>query len=92
MSTNRTKAASVWVRLFLQPFGIILKNFIYLGKEGSIMSEELLNKHRPTSMEEPSDEMLAQIIHEVAVEAEESTEKARKKFFDELRRSIKESQ
>lgn len=43
-------------------------------------------------MEEPSDEMLAQIIHEVAVEAEESTEKARKKFFDELRRSIKESQ
>lgn len=45
------------------------------------MSEVLLNKHRPTSMEEPSDEMLAQIIHEVAVEAEESTEKARKKNF-----------
>ena len=45
------------------------------------MPEEILNKYRLTSMEEPTDEMLAQIMHEVAVEAKESTEKARKKIF-----------
>ncbi|MCQ2210683.1 MAG: hypothetical protein MJZ34_10365, partial [Paludibacteraceae bacterium] len=57
----------------------------------SIMSEEILNKYRLTSMEEPTDEMLAQIMHEVAVEAKESTEKARKKYFDDLRKNIEES-
>ena len=35
-------------------------------------------------MEEPTDEMLAQIMHEVAVEAKESTEKARKEYFEKL--------
>lgn len=55
------------------------------------MSEEILNKYRLTSMEEPTDEMLAQIMHEVAEEAKELTEKARKKYFDELRRAIEES-
>lgn len=42
-------------------------------------------------MEEPTDEMLAQIMHEVAVESKESTEKARKKYFDDLRKTIEES-
>lgn len=55
------------------------------------MPEEILNKYRLTSMEEPTDEMLAQIMHEVAVEAKESTEKARKKYFDDLRQALKES-
>lgn len=60
-------------------------------KEGYTMPEEILNKYRLTSMEEPTDEMLAQIMHEVAVEAKESTEKARKKYFDDLRQALKES-
>ena len=55
------------------------------------MPEELLNKYRLTSMEEPTDEMLAQIMHEVAVEAKESTEKARKEYFEKLKQSIRES-
>lgn len=55
------------------------------------MPEEILNKYRLTSMEEPTDEMLVQIMHEVAVEAKESTEKARKKYFDDLRKTIEES-
>lgn len=58
---------------------------------GSNMPEEILNKYRLTSMEEPTDEMLAQIMHEVALEAKEDTEKARKHYFDELRESIKKS-
>ena len=60
-------------------------------KEGYTMPEEILNKYRLTSMEEPTDEMLAQIMHEVAVEAKETTEKARKEYFEKLRQSIKES-
>jgi len=60
-------------------------------KEGFTMPKELLNKYRLTSMEEPTDEMLAQIMHEVAVEAKESTEKARKEYFEKLRQSIRES-
>ena len=55
------------------------------------MAEELLRSYRLNSLEEPTDEMLAQIMHEVAVEAKELTEKARKKYFDELRRAIEES-
>lgn len=58
-----------------------LKNLTFVGKEDSIMPEEILNKYRLTSMEEPTDEMLDQIMHEVAIEAKESTEKARKKIF-----------
>ena len=54
-----------------------------------IMSEEILNKYRLTSMEEPTDEMLAHIMREVAEEAKESTEKARKKYFEALKSSLK---
>ena len=62
-----------------------LKNFIFVGKEDSIMPEEILNQYRLTSMEEPTDEMLAQIMHEVAEEAKEKSQEAHRRFFDEIR-------
>lgn len=37
------------------------------------MSEEQMNSYRLTSMEEPGDERMAQIMREVAEEAREST-------------------
>lgn len=40
------------------------------------MSEEQMNNYRLTSMEEPDDERLAQIMREVAEEARESTRRA----------------
>lgn len=40
-------------------------------------------------MEEPTDEMLAQIMHEVAAEAKKGTDTARKKYFEDLRNAIK---
>ncbi len=55
------------------------------------MPDEILNKYRLTSLEEPTDEMLAQIMHEVAQEAKESTEMVRKKYFDDLKASIEMS-
>lgn len=42
----------------------------------TIMSEEQMNSYRLTSMEEPGDERMAQIMREVAEEARESTRRA----------------
>lgn len=41
------------------------------------MSEEQMNSYRLTSMEEPGDERMAQIMREVAEDACESTRRAR---------------
>lgn len=40
------------------------------------MSEEQMNSYRLTSMEEPGDERMAQIMREVAEEARESNRRA----------------
>lgn len=40
------------------------------------MSEEQMNSYRLTSMEEPGDERMAQIMHEVAEDARESNYRA----------------
>ncbi len=49
------------------------------------MSESEINRYRLTSVNEPTDEMLAYIMHEVAEDARESNEAALKKYFDEIR-------
>lgn len=54
------------------------------------MSEQEMNAYRLTSMEEPSDEMLAQLMKEVAEEAKQKSEAAHKKFFQEIRDNIHE--
>lgn len=48
------------------------------------MSEKELNSYRLTSMEEPSDEMLAAIMKEAAAEAIASTNKALADYFKEI--------
>lgn len=55
------------------------------------MPEEILNKYRLTSMEEPTDEMLAQIMHEVAIEAKEKSQEAHRKFYEEIRKMVEEN-
>lgn len=44
-----------------------------------------MNSYRLTSMEEPTDEMLSQLMKEVAEEAKCKSEEAHRKFFTELR-------
>ena len=44
-----------------------------------------MNTYRLTSMEEPTDEMLSQLMKEVAEEAKCKSEEAHRKFFTELR-------
>ncbi len=48
------------------------------------MSEKELNAYRLTSMEEPSDEMLAVIMKEAAAEATAATKKALADYFAEI--------
>lgn len=51
------------------------------------MSEEEMNSYRFTSGQEPSDEMLAQIMKEVAQDAKERQERATAAYFSEMRRN-----
>ena len=50
------------------------------------MSEKELNLYRFTSGKEPTDEMLSQIMKEVAQEAAESNRKAKEAYFAKMRR------
>lgn len=49
------------------------------------MSEKEINAYRLTSLEEPTDEMLAYIMREVAEEAKEKYEIAIERYFNEIR-------
>lgn len=53
------------------------------------MSEQEMNAYRLNSLEEPTDEMLATLMKEVAEEAKHKSEEAHKKFFQEIRDNIR---
>jgi hypothetical protein len=62
-----------------------MKKHYFCGvKRQKTMSEKEINAYRLTSLEEPTDEMLAYIMREVAEEAKQSNEEALEKFFDEI--------
>ncbi|MBD5294116.1 MAG: hypothetical protein HDS20_04775 [Bacteroides sp.] len=56
------------------------------------MSETEMNSYRFGTGLEPTDEMLAQIMHEAAEDAKRSNEEATIKYFEELRRGTEEQQ
>jgi len=49
------------------------------------MSEAEMNSYRFGSGEDPTDEMLAQIMREAAVDATKRSEEANRTYFEELR-------
>jgi hypothetical protein len=49
------------------------------------MKLQTIDNYRLTSLEEPSDEVLAQLMHEAAEEARESNRKATARFFEQLK-------
>lgn len=49
------------------------------------MLEKEINTYRLTSLEEPTDEMLAYIMREVAEEAKEKYDIAIERYFNEIR-------
>lgn len=53
------------------------------------MSEQEMNSYRLTGTTEPTEEMLATLMKEVAQEAKQKSEEAHKKFFQEIRDYIR---
>ena len=53
------------------------------------MSEKEMKSYRFSSGNEPTDEMLSQLMKEVAQEAKESNQKAMGEFFESLKREAK---
>lgn len=54
------------------------------------MSEKEMNPYRFVSGQEPSDEMLSQIMNEVAAEVVERGKKADEAYFSQMKRNIAE--
>ncbi len=55
----------------------------------TLMSEKELNSYRLTSLEEPSDEMLSQIMKEVAWQVKEENACADYQFMSQLKQAAK---
>ena len=49
------------------------------------MSEKEINAYRLTSLEEPTDEMLAYIMREVTEEANQKYDEALERYFNEIK-------
>ncbi|MDE6703103.1 MAG: hypothetical protein K2K00_05450 [Muribaculaceae bacterium] len=56
------------------------------------MSESEMNSYRFNSGQDPTDEMLSQIMREVADDAKRTNDEASKKYFDELRNEANRQQ
>ena len=56
-----------------------------------MISEKELNSYRLTSMEEPTDEMLAQIMHESAVLYRKEYEDSQKRVIDMIKEASNEA-
>ena len=62
-----------------------MKKHYFCGvKRQKAMSEKEINAYRLTSLEEPTDEMLAYIMREVAEEARRTNEEAETRFFQQI--------
>lgn len=46
-----------------------------------------IDTYKLTSLEEPTDEMLAQLMHEAAEEASRTNQEATTRFFEEIRQA-----
>lgn len=55
------------------------------------MTPQELNSYRLTSMEEPTDEMLAAIMHEAAEDAKSRREIANNLYFSEIEQMVADS-
>ena len=58
--------------------------FVSFIRSIGIMDDKELNAYRLTSLEEPTDEMLSQIMKEVAEEARQKSEEAHRRYFAAL--------
>ena len=57
---------------------------LQVQQQQKAMSEKEINAYRLTSLEEPTDEMLAYIMREVAEEANQKYDDALERYFNEI--------
>ena len=63
-----------------------------MSKTGAAISQKEMNSYRLTSMEEPGDERMAQIMREVAEEARESSRRAAERVANGIESASQEAQ
>ena len=70
--------------------GIVFEKcyFCRNSKKSIGMSEKEMNSYRFVSGQEPSDEMLSQLMSEVAEEAVERRKRADDEYFSQMRRNV----
>lgn len=51
---------------------------------------QTIDTYKLTSMEEPSDEILSQLMREAAMDAKKKGEEAHKKYFEQLKTMVKQ--
>lgn len=76
-----------------ETFGVVwclnIKNSLSSCLEKHVlMSEKELNKYRLTSLEEPTDEMLSQIMQEIAAEVTAENREAERLLMQQLREAV----
>jgi len=54
------------------------------------MEKQTIDTYRLTSLEEPSEEILSQLMHEAAEDAREANERATTQYFETLRKAAAE--
>nr|DAW09337.1 MAG TPA: hypothetical protein [Bacteriophage sp.] len=79
--TKKNFVFSFAIPLICTIFAIIQKNKLM----------QTIDTYKLTSLEEPSDEILAQIMHEAALDAKHKGEEAHKRYFDQLRKMADET-
>ena len=66
---------------------MILQDFSYLRPQINAGMKQTIDTYRLTSMEEPSDEVLSQLMKEAAEEARHKSEEATTRFFNQLNKA-----
>ena len=67
-----------------------MKNVVNLRQQYQAklpMTPQTIDNYRLTSMEEPSEEVLAQLMREAAEEASRTNQEATTRFFEELKKA-----
>lgn len=64
------------------------KRIVCIRKTKSEMERQTIDSYRLTSMEEPSDEVLSQLMQEAAVSARERSAEAHRLYFLQLQQEV----
>ena len=86
LTTKRTIYALLFT-LFPPKANNIPKLFVNLQRYYNVGRNMSIDTYKLTSMEEPSDEVLEQLMREVAEEASQTNREATTRFFEEIKQA-----